>query len=576
MSSFKSSSVVISEKATPVTPSISGDLTVVARAGALKVYDGTTEKSVAFNEELGTAASADTVSPFSIVSQSALQLSIPTSNPVLASGNFDITSSVPNGILEFGARSAPITAVVQTHADPIDVWENGMFITTIPASSWMQLKGSETGLTDLNVATEWYVEIATGDTIPRSNDPRFGYSSLRTKDIVDLPQFASGLLAMGGGWMNSDAKNGIGIAVLDTGIKWEETIQTLYLDPQLVALKLKEYELVPSISANILNLTYSNSDYAMISFGTPDITSTSIIANESTGIYINTTGFAVQAPSGAAITVGSSTLGIASGQPVTSSFGFADQSIAPNVGEILIADVSGKIVPSGVLVTSVATTDTTVNLTGSQSISGVKTFTDTIAVPSTSGHGILVGSTYGWRDITSSIDVRGLGANDPSFNVFKGGVRQYQFGVSDEVFSDFHMPHDYKLGSDLFVHVHWSHNSALVLGGNCVWGWEATYATGHDLGTFSNNVTVTVTGACSTTQYRHMISEVQLSSPGGTGGKLDTNALMVDGIVKVRLFLQSNNITSSGAVPDPFVIMTDIHYQSTNMATLNKSPNFFG
>ena len=46
MSGFKSTALVISEKATPVTPTETGDISVVAREGKLFQYDGASEKQL--------------------------------------------------------------------------------------------------------------------------------------------------------------------------------------------------------------------------------------------------------------------------------------------------------------------------------------------------------------------------------------------------------------------------------------------------------------------------------------------------------------------------------------------------
>jgi len=44
----------------------------------------------------------------------------------------------------------------------------------------------------------------------------------------------------------------------------------------------------------------------------------------------------------------------------------------------------------------------------------------------------------------------------------------------------------------------------------------------------------------------------------------------------MRLYLSANNITvASGSVPAPFLLEADIHYQSTNIGTKQKAPNFY-
>lgn len=211
-------------------------------------------------------------------------------------------------------------------------------------------------------------------------------------------------------------------------------------------------------------------------------------------------------------------------------------------------------------------TDTVTPTTGSQKVAGK------LVLPNTSGNGIQVDTTtpvWTWQDMLGAITVRGVGSADPTWNVYRGNIRQYQFATTNEVALVFHIPHDYVPGSDLFVHAHWS----LATGGvsqTCTWGFDASYAKGHQQAAFSAPVTVLASQASSTTQYQHMIAEVQLSNAGGTGGLLDTSLIEVDGLVIIRAFLSAN----TGGT-DPFLHTVDIHYQSTNIGTKNKAPNFW-
>lgn len=181
-----------------------------------------------------------------------------------------------------------------------------------------------------------------------------------------------------------------------------------------------------------------------------------------------------------------------------------------------------------------------------------------------------------WRDLLGVIRKRGVGATDPVDATYRGGIKQWQFGVNDEVWNEFHMPHDYVLGSDIHLHYHWSHIGTLVTGGTITWGAEVTYSKGHDQAAFIAPITTTVVGDASTTQYQHIITEVQLSAGTPSASQIDTDTLEVDGLILVRSYLSANNITvSGGAVPNPFLHYVDIHYQSNNIGTLNKAPDFY-
>lgn len=195
-----------------------------------------------------------------------------------------------------------------------------------------------------------------------------------------------------------------------------------------------------------------------------------------------------------------------------------------------------------------------------------------------SGRGIRVDTTtptFGWRDLLGAIRTRGVGATDPNDATYRGNIKGYQFDVNDEAWIEFHVPHDYVAGSDVHLHFHWSHNSAIVTGGTVTWGADLTYAKGHNQAAFPAPVNPTVIGTASTTQYQHIITEVQVSASTPSAVQIDSDDLEPDGLILARVYLGANNITSSGAVPDPFLHFADIHYQTTNIGTKQKAPDFY-
>lgn len=102
---------------------------------------------------------------------------------------------------------------------------------------------------------------------------------------------------------------------------------------------------------------------------------------------------------------------------------------------------------------------------------------------------------------------------------------------------------------------------------------ESSYSKGHDQAPFQAPVTGTFVGNASAVQYQHIISEVQYSDPAPAGLELDTDDLEPDGVIMMRVELNANNMT--GATPDPFIHYVDIHYQSTNIGTKEKAPDFY-
>jgi hypothetical protein len=207
----------------------------------------------------------------------------------------------------------------------------------------------------------------------------------------------------------------------------------------------------------------------------------------------------------------------------------------------------------------------------------------------TSGTGIkvdLTTPTFGWRDILGQIQTKGVGASDPDWVVYRGSVYQYKFaaGHLHEAWVNYHVPHDYVPGSDLYIHVHWSENVVDTGGtagapGNVKWYFDITYADGHGTAggaadPFVAPITVSVVQQASTTRYGHMIAEVQFTNNGGTGGLLNSNTIQVDGLFLVRIYRDPADVADT-LNQEPFVHMLDLHYQSHNLATKNKSPNFY-
>jgi len=180
---------------------------------------------------------------------------------------------------------------------------------------------------------------------------------------------------------------------------------------------------------------------------------------------------------------------------------------------------------------------------------------------------------FGWHDIIGQYQTIFAGPGNPSYQTYQGGIKQLRFTAGDELHIDFHVPHDYVPGTDIHVHVHWSHTRPAVTSGSVTWLFEMTYAKGHNLGSFSTPVTTQVTQDASAIRYQHMIAETPASAPGGAGGLLDTSAIEVDGMILVRAVLQSNTMDDSAL---PFVHTVDLHYQSRGLPTKNKSPDFYG
>lgn len=199
--------------------------------------------------------------------------------------------------------------------------------------------------------------------------------------------------------------------------------------------------------------------------------------------------------------------------------------------------------------------------------------------PKTAGVGIKLDTdnpVFGWHDLNSPVWIDEEDPNKALLAAYVGNLKARQFTELSNGYCTFHLTHDYVPNTDLFIHVHWSHNSTLVTGGSVTWGIELSYAKGYDQAAFSTTKTVSILQNASITQYQHMIAEIACSTNGGSSTQLDTSIIETDGLILARVFLDSNDLTvSSGLAPDPFVHSVDIHYQSNGLPTRNRNYNFW-
>ena len=175
------------------------------------------------------------------------------------------------------------------------------------------------------------------------------------------------------------------------------------------------------------------------------------------------------------------------------------------------------------------------------------------------------GEQFGWRDITAQVTIRGVGATDPDWvQIGPSPFFAYRFAVGDMAWFAFHVPHDIVPGADIHLHAHWiadGTNAAVVR-----WEWTYTYAKGFNQGNFNATGTVVeAEQAAAGTAYRHMVTETAaIAIPGLTEP---------DGIIYVRLRRVTNGGTDNA--DGIFLLTSDVHYQTTDAATIGKAPNFY-
>jgi hypothetical protein len=202
-----------------------------------------------------------------------------------------------------------------------------------------------------------------------------------------------------------------------------------------------------------------------------------------------------------------------------------------------------------------------------------------IILPKTSGEGIQVDTatpSFAWRDKEGTYVYNTAGLNAPSIAAFRGGsCRALKFIANDRIDVQIHWPHDYVMGTDAYMHVHWLHNGTAITG-NASFRLDYTYAKGHNQADFpaekQQTITYATTNIATTPQYRHRIEEIVISSNGGSGTLIDRALFEPDGVLMVSVTLTSLPTITAGDLFIPFI---DLHYQGTEIGTKQKSPPFW-
>jgi hypothetical protein len=206
----------------------------------------------------------------------------------------------------------------------------------------------------------------------------------------------------------------------------------------------------------------------------------------------------------------------------------------------------------------------------------------------TSGTGIKVDSvgtpSFGWRDLIGDITPKTAGAGSPTLATLRAatGVRAFFYAVGEDGDCVFHIPHDYVPGSDLYLHAHWTHNGTAISGTFALTCY-VSYAKGHQQANFSAEVAPVISVASlnltNTPQLRHRVDEIQLSSSTPSATQLNSADIETDGLILIHFDVTTiPTITGSIGTPSqnkPAILTLDLHYQSSNLATKNKSPSFY-
>jgi len=173
----------------------------------------------------------------------------------------------------------------------------------------------------------------------------------------------------------------------------------------------------------------------------------------------------------------------------------------------------------------------------------------------------------GWRDNMQSLTMgRATGANVPNWATIVNGIDGWQFSPTtmNELWINFHIDHDYKVGTALHFHVHWAPSTTNT--GTVRWGVEFMAAKGHSRQAFPIPTTIYIEQAASGTALMHQVAE-------HAAGVLSAS-FEPDCVIMCRIFRDAThpNDTYTGQA---WGIFGDIHYQTERNSTPQKAPNFY-
>ena len=178
----------------------------------------------------------------------------------------------------------------------------------------------------------------------------------------------------------------------------------------------------------------------------------------------------------------------------------------------------------------------------------------------------MVGDATTWDDIRivpSIFDV--AGGTDPDINSYQPGgagttFLVYAFAKGDSGYFTIQIPHDYKAGSTLKAHVHWTPGARGVAeNGNTV-QWRLDYSFIAINGTFPASSTIAMPDVCDGVDHKHqMTAEVDISGAGITA-----SSKMIGRIYRWN----DASDTWAGTLANlPVFIEFDMHYEKASLGT---------
>lgn len=175
------------------------------------------------------------------------------------------------------------------------------------------------------------------------------------------------------------------------------------------------------------------------------------------------------------------------------------------------------------------------------------------------GHGKIDFLTETWNDIRIVPGAfQFAGNSDPSLSDWQptgAGATfiTYEFNNADEVFFTVQMSHEYKQGTDLKPHVHWTpRNRGVAENGHTV-AWKLDYSIADVNENFIASATIDLTDTCDGVNEKHLVS------PSGT---ITGTNLLISHMIIGRLYRDNGDTWATNTANNrPALLEIDFHFE---------------
>lgn len=174
------------------------------------------------------------------------------------------------------------------------------------------------------------------------------------------------------------------------------------------------------------------------------------------------------------------------------------------------------------------------------------------------------GNATVWDDLRISGSAARLGSTAPTLSAFlgAGNIKALTFdaGQHDEIHFEVQMPHDWKQGTNIYPHVHWT--PATADAGNVVWQLDYTWAS-HS-GTFGASATLTSDATpAGGTAWVHKMTELK---DGSGNNYIAGTGQTISSMLVCRLHRDAGAGTDTLAAAVSFLEF-DIHYERDTLGS---------